>query len=134
MGSFEQEAGHNPNNGRSYSSSRPGGFALAAAILGGLSIISWCTGIIPVSAGAMGILFVTLSHRKGKAFTTLEIIGLSLSCIGLIVGLVFTLTAIITIVIPIMTDPTAFEQWNRYYESIYGISLEEILNSYNQTR
>ncbi|MCM1570210.1 MAG: hypothetical protein NC081_12325 [Roseburia sp.] len=134
MGSFDNETydNRNPYNSRQPAAG-PKGFALAATIFGGISVISWCTGVIPISAGALGILFACLSHRKGKPYTTLELIGLSLSCLGLAIGLVYTFFALITVVIPIMTDPAAYEQWNRYYESLYGMSLDEILNSYNLT-
>lgn len=105
-------------------------FAFASVVFGGLSILSLCTGVIPIFTGSLGIVFVLLSHRRKTHFSSQEVIGLSLSSIGLVIGLFLTIFTLVTVFIPIMTDPEAYQQWDAIYQEMYGISLSELLSSY----
>lgn len=117
----------------SYSNQFPrkySGFSIASVVLGILSIITWCTAIFPLPTGGLGILFAALTYRKGKEMPSLSKAGLILSVIGMIIGIILTAFIVFNFVIPLFTDPVFYEEMNEYYQSFYGISLDELLGSY----
>ena len=105
------------------------GFSIATIICGILSLATVCTGILPIPLGALGILFAVLTYRKGKKLPSLSRTGICLSCIGMVLGVLLTIYAVAT-VMPLFTNPEYRQELNTYYESIYGISLDELLGEF----
>lgn len=91
------------NNTSSYNSApeKIDAFSAASMICGIISIILCCTGILSISAGALGILFAILSKRKSKPMPSMSLTGIFLSCTGIAMG-VFVL---IFSAYKILTDP-----------------------------
>lgn len=118
----------NPNN-RNLQNNRPEGFAIASLLCGILSNLCCCTGVLSIPVGALGILFAILTKRKGRRMSGLCIAGIWLSCVGIALGLLLTAYFLYTI----FSDPAALEQfitdYNIMFESLYGMSLEEYMNS-----
>lgn len=106
-------------------------FSIASVVFGILSLITCCTGILPLAAGGLSILFVVLSHRQGKALTPMSLVGLILSVIGITLGLFLTIISIVYVIIPMFTDPEAYQELNTFYQNFYGMSLDEMLGSWN---
>lgn len=106
-------------------------FSIASVVFGILSLITCCTGILPLAAGGLSILFVVLSHRHGKALTPMSLVGLILSVIGITLGLFLTIISIVYVIIPMFTDPEAYQELNTFYQNFYGMSLDEMLGSWN---
>lgn len=100
-------------------------FAVASLILGICSLVSVCTAILPLPLGALGILFAILAYRKGRRMDAMTVTGIATSCVGLafsvlIYGMVFAM-------IPsMMRDPEYRDMLNRYSESMYGQSYDEL--------
>lgn len=100
-------------------------FTMASLILGICSLASVCTAILPLPLGALGILFAILAYRKGRRMDTMTMAGIATSCVGLafsvlIYGMVFAM-------IPsMMRDPEYRDMLNRYSESMYGQSYDEL--------
>lgn len=118
-------------------------FSMASFVLGVLSVTTGCCGF-SLPLGALGILFALLVHRKGRKLNSTAKSGLTLSCIGVFLG-------ICTIIYVQLTMPRILQQFqdgdpnssgttygtdydnyinylNRYYDYIrnrYGISVEE---------
>lgn len=105
-------------------------FSIASMVFGILSLVTCCTGILPLTAGGLGILFVVLSHRKGQPLPVMSIVGLVLCIIGILIGLFLTITTLVYMV-PILRDPQAYQELNTFYQNNYGISLDEMLNGWN---
>lgn len=101
------------------------GFATAAMILGICSIVLCITILLPFPLGALGILFVILSRRRGEKLSGAAVGGLITSLIGMVLGLI--LTAAIAIASLQMLKPENREQRNQQFEQIYGIDFDEYL-------
>lgn len=108
-------------------------FSVAALVFGILSLITCCTGILPLTAGGMSILFVVLSHRRAKPLPPMSMVGLILAVIGMVLGLILTTITLVYVIIPMLTDPQAREELNTFYKNYYGMSLDELLGSWDPT-
>ncbi len=113
-----------------YYSNNNNAFSIASFVCGTIALVTLCTAIIPIPVGALGTLFAILTYRKGKSLSTYSKIGLWLSLICMIIGIIYTAYVIIAFVIPLYNDPAFIQELNTYYESIYGISYEELMNLY----
>lgn len=109
---------------------RKNGFATAAMILGICSIVLCITVLLPFPLGALGILFVILSKRRGEKLGGAAVSGLITSLIGMVLGLI--LTAVIAVVSFQMLKPENREQLNQQFEQIYGIDFDEYLERLQQ--
>lgn len=105
-------------------------FAPVILIMGILSCLTICTGIIPLFTGSLGVIFFLIGHRKQGPLSAVELIGASICVSCLIVCTLLLIYTMIAIVIPILTDPAAYEQWDAYYRSTLGISLDDLLGGY----
>jgi len=100
-------------------------FTIASLILGICSLVTMCTAVMPLPLSALGILFAVLSYRRGRRMDAMAVTGLATSCLGLafsvmIYGVVFAM-------IPsLMRDPQYRDMLNRYSESMYGESYEDL--------
>lgn len=100
-------------------------FTVASLILGICSLASMCTAILPLPLGALGILFAILSYRKGQRMDTMAIAGISTSCVGLAFSVLFY--GVVFATIPsLMRDPEYRKMLDRYSESMYGVSYDEL--------
>ena len=108
------------------------GFSIASMVLGILSILTWCTGILPLAVGGLGILFAMLTHRSKGGMPSLSKAGLVLSCVGIAFGILITLMVVINFIIPMYTDPAFYQEMNTLYENVYGISLDELMGVYQK--
>ncbi len=119
----------NANNNDGQAPTESGGFSIASLVFGILSLITLCTGFLPIPLGSLGILFAILTYRKGKKLPSLSLTGLCLSCIGMIFGIaLYTYTAVS--IIPLLNNPEYRQELNAYYESVLGVSLDELLGEY----
>ena len=118
------DSSYNNQYSRRYSS-----FSIASVVLGAMSILTWLTGVFPLLAGGLGIIFAMLTYRSGQGMPSLSKTGLILSCLGVIAGIVLTSLFLIYFVIPMFTDPAFYRKMKEYYESFYGINLDELLGS-----
>lgn len=100
-------------------------FTVASLVLGICSLASICTAILPLPLGALGILFAVLSYRKGRPMDTMAMAGIATSCVGLafsvlVYGVVFSMMP------AMMRDPDYRDMLNRYSESMYGESYDDL--------
>lgn len=100
-------------------------FTVASLILGICSLVSVCTAILPLPLGALGILFAILAYRKGQRMDIMAIAGITTSCVGLafsvlIYGMVFAMMP------SMLRDPEYRDMLNRYSESMYGESYDDL--------
>lgn len=105
-------------------------FSVASLVFGILSLVTCCTGVGSLVAGGLGILFTVLSKRYGSPMPTLSVVGGILSGIGMALGLFLTIYTLVAVIIPILTDPQAYEEFNTLYQRFYGVSLEDALGGY----
>ncbi len=119
----------NANNNNRQTPPKTSGFSIAALVFGILAIVTLCTGLLPIPLGALGILFAVLTYRKGKKLPALSLTGLCLSCVGMVFGIVLYVYTIATFM-PLLENPEYREELNTYYESILGVSLDELLGEY----
>lgn len=106
-------------------------FSIASLVFGILSLVTCCTGILPLAAGGLSILFAVLSHRQKKPLPPMSLTGIIFAAIGMILGLILTIFTIIYVIIPVMTDPEAYQELNTFYETYYGMSLDELMGNWN---
>ena len=100
-------------------------FALAALIFGGFSIAFFFTGFLPLVFGGMSIICAVLSRREDRPFPSMSWWGVMLSCIGIFMGVLILAYAIIAFVIPMMNDPTYYQEMKNLYQNLYGINLDD---------
>lgn len=100
-------------------------FTTASMILGLCSILTICTAILPLPLGALGILFAILSYRKGRRLDSMALTGVLTSSVGLLFSIV--IYGMVFAMMPSMLqDPEYRDMLNRYSESIYGESYDEL--------
>ena len=63
-------------------------FAIVSLVLGIGSLLTICTGFLPLPMGALGILFAVLSYRRGRRLDSMALTGAVTSCVGLLFSLV----------------------------------------------
>lgn len=119
----------NANNNNRQNPPKPSGFSIAALVFGILSLVTLCTGLLPIPLGAMGILFAILTYRRGRKLPSLSLTGLCLSCVGMVFGIALYVYTLVT-VMPLLENPEYRKELNTYYESVLGISLDELLGEY----
>ena len=105
---------------------RPNGFAIASLVCGIISLILCITGILGIPAGALSILFAALSKRKGQFLSGMSIVGIVLSVIGILLGLLIIAYTIFLL----FYDPAFKDQMNILMQQMYGVSLEEFFSMY----
>ncbi len=106
-------------------------FSIASLVFGILSLVTCCTGILPLAAGGLSILFAVLSHRRKNPLPPMSLTGIIFAAIGMILGLILTIFTILYVIIPVMTDPKAYQELNTFYETYYGMSLDELMGNWN---
>ncbi len=99
-------------------------FSIAAIVCGIISIITCCTGFLSIIAGSLGILFAVLTRRTGRPMSSMSIVGICSSCIGLILGIVMIIYALV------ITAEQSPEYYEQIYEQIYGDDYDDILSDY----
>lgn len=113
-------------NNTYYSSDRENPFASASLIMGILAILTIVTGILPFFFGGLGILFATLARRRKKPLASSAFIGLTTSVIGIF--LAFSILCVAIVQLPeMLKDPAYREQLNSTFESMSGITFDEML-------
>lgn len=112
-----------------------------SCVLGLCSLILTCTGVLPIPLGALGILFAVLS-RKGRKMEPAAKLGCILSVIGLVTGLILTITVYcMTIYGAVQNllksmDPAELQNMNRteymdkMMENLYGPEYKEFFEQY----
>lgn len=101
-------------------------FAIASLIFGILSLITICTGFLPLPIGALGIIFAILAARKGRPWSSSAIVGTILSGIGM--GLAVLMITISMLMLPTMLkDPQYREYLNNMSEQLYGETFDEMM-------
>ena len=100
-------------------------FTIASLGLGVCSLLTVCTAVLPLPLGALGVLFAILSYRKGRRMDTMAVTGLATSCLGLAFSIVIYGT-VLSMLPAMMRDPQYREMLNRYSESMYGESYDDL--------
>ena len=104
---------------------RNSGFTVASCACGMLSMALCITGVLGLPLGALSILFAVLSKRRGERLSTLSLVGIILSVIGIVLGLAITAYAFYLV----FHDPFIREQVDMVFESIYGMDFEAFFDS-----
>ncbi|MBQ2802802.1 MAG: DUF4190 domain-containing protein [Lachnospiraceae bacterium] len=121
---FYQNSNDNTINGLE----RPNSFAVASMILGILSIIACCTGVLAIPLGALGILFAVFTKRHKQSMPAMSVAGIWLSSLGILIGILFTAYSFFIA----FNDPQFLEQMDLIYQQMYGIGFEEFWKQYLQ--
>lgn len=100
-------------------------FTIASLVLGVCSLLTVCTAVLPLPLGALGVLFAILSYRRGRRMDTMAVTGLATSCLGLAFSVVIYGT-VLSMLPAMMRDPQYREMLNRYSESMYGESYDDL--------
>lgn len=100
-------------------------FAIASLVLGICSLLTVCTAVLPLPLGALGALFAALSYRRGRRMDAMAVTGLATSCLGLAFSVVIYGT-VLSMIPTMMRDPQYRDMLNRYSESIYGESYDDL--------
>lgn len=98
------------------------GFANASMVLGLVSV-TLCFCGLSVPFGALGILFAMLCKRRGQRLEGNSRIGLILSVIGIVLGVIFLLYMFYML----WNDPAYMNQLNQISQSAYGMDFKELL-------
>lgn len=141
MDDFQQQYGQDQNGnapgypaGNGYRAPYPprqkNGFANAALVLGICSMALCITVLLPFPLGALGILFVILSRRRGEKLSSKAWGGLITSLFGMVLGLL--LMGTVAVASLKMLKPENREQLNQQFEQIYGIDFDEYLERLTQ--
>lgn len=107
------------------------GFSIASVVLGILAIISCCTALLPIPFGALGLVFVALSHRGGRPLPTLSVVGLVLCIIGIVIGVCYTWYLVTYYIIPMYNDPDFYHNMIENYKTNYGLDLSQYFQNFN---
>ena len=115
---------------------QPNNFSTVSCILGGISLLTTCTGIFSIPLGALGILFAVLSKKNQKMDPGAKL-GCTLSGIGLGSGLALTAFVYITTLFTMFNNidyskignMTYEESMDYMMESMYGPEYEEYFRS-----
>lgn len=100
-------------------------FTIASMILGICSLLTICTAVLPLPLGALGILFAILSYRKGRRMDAMAVTGLATSCVSLVFSAVMY-GAVFSAMPNMLRDPEYRDMLNRYSESMYGESYDDL--------
>ncbi len=94
-------------------------FAMASFICGLISLLTICTGLLPIPFGALSILFALLFSRENEKTNPLTICGIALSVLGIVAGVI--LTAYVFYMLKY--NPEFYEYMNRMSMQLYGMPL-----------
>ncbi len=101
-------------------------FAIASLILGILALASFCTIILPFVFGGLSILFAILSHRKGRQLPSMSLGGILTSASGIAISAMMIVMYLMMLP-KLLSDEAYMAQLNSMYETLYGQSLEEMV-------
>ncbi|MBP3754994.1 MAG: hypothetical protein J6I66_09065 [Lachnospiraceae bacterium] len=104
---------YNPDRGRN-------AFDTASLVMGIISLVLLCTGVLSIPSGALGILFNILGKKPGAQRSGTSKAGLALSVVGMAMGVITVSVAFYWF----CTDPSAPEQIRRMYE-VYGMEMPD---------
>jgi len=105
------------------------GFMVASGVCGLLSVTTCCAGILSLPLGALGILFAVLACRKGKKIHSTCVMGIVLSCIGIV-------SSVSMIVYSFSMLPTLLEnevfrsQFDAVSQQMYGMDFAEFMQEF----
>jgi ABC-type tungstate transport system substrate-binding protein len=111
---------YNPDKGRH-------SFEIASIVMGTLSLVLLCTGVLAIPTGALGIIFCTLSRKRNCPLTTMAKLGLVFSLMGMILGAMVSIVAVYTV----MTDPSVLEDVKQMYVR-YGMEMPTYLEYFGE--
>lgn len=101
-------------------------FSIASAVCGLLAMTTSCTIVLSLPLGALGILFAVLAHRTKKKMNTTCLMGIALSCVGLVTALSMIVYSFLTL--PSMMQNESFRgQINAVTQQLYGMDFDEFL-------
>ena len=116
----------NQTNGNTTSAGpKTSGFATASMICGLISILLCCTGCFPVFLGALSIIFAVLSKRKDEPMPSPSVTGITLSCIGIVLGIFFLIFSFVTLINSPEFRESYRDALEEYYE-YYNYGIEDI--------
>lgn len=124
----QSDSGNYGNEPRQYT---PGKnyFALASCLCGIIAFATLCTGIFPMIAGSLSIIFAVMSHRKGKQMETTALTGIAFSSIALLFVAFILLYSYI--VLPKLLENDQFRNQMRFfYENMYGSDFDTFIEPY----
>lgn len=108
------------------SSQKQNPFVVATLITGLLSLLSICTGILPLPLGALGVLFAVLSRRKGQRLETSAFVGVISSVMGMALSIVIIIMSFAALP-SMLKSPEYREQLNSVSEAMYGMSFDDMI-------
>lgn len=103
-------------------------FATVAMILGIVSLCSLVTIYLALPIGALAILFVILSKRRGNKMAVQAVIGLSTSLTSVIISGFILLTSLLFFFQ--LMDPKNRDSANSLFQSTYGMDFDEYMQGY----
>lgn len=130
-GGYPPEGWQPPQGGYYYQpcrSEQKNAFATAAMVLGIISLCSLVTIYLALPVGALSILFVILSRRRGSRMATQALIGLSTSVTSMIISGFILITSVIFFIQAM--NPENRDSINRLFESSYGYDFDEYMQNY----
>lgn len=104
-------------------------FSVASNVCGLLSMVTGCFVIFSMPLGALGILFSSLAHRKGRRMSHISNMGIIFSCIGLVSALV-TIVSSFAMLPNLMKNEDFRRQFDEVTEQMYGMDFAEFLEEY----
>jgi len=104
-------------------------FSIASFVLGILSVILSCTIIIPLVGGCLGILFALLSRRTGLETNAFNHTGMALSIVGIVLAFVMIGLSVYFVIIPVLTDPVSFQEYDTLFRRNYGMPLVDFIKT-----
>ena len=111
---------YNPDRGRH-------SFEIASIVMGIISMVLLCTGVLAIPFGALGVLFALLSRKDKDRLGNIAITGAIISVVSMITGAFITVYSIYTV----MTDPSVLEEVSRMYAR-YGMEMPTIPTFYGE--
>lgn len=104
-------------------------FSVASAVCGILSVTTICTVILSVPLAALGLLFAVLAHRSKKRMNTTCVMGIALSCAGLVT--VVSIVVYYFVSLPSLMQNDLFRnQMNSVSQQFYGMDFDEFMESF----
>lgn len=101
-------------------------FIIASNVCGIMSMLTGCVALFSMPLGALGILFSSLAHRKGRKTASPNNIGLIFSCVGLVSALV-TIVSSFAMLPTLMKNEAFRSQLNEVTEQMYGMDFAELM-------
>lgn len=108
------------NNNNYYNNNQPNGMATAALVLGILAVVSICCVYGSYLFGGIAITLGLLSRGKNNKLSSNALIGSILSIVGMIISTVIIIITCITLLSKYDSVNEFLNDYESYYESIYG--------------